>query len=198
MNTSDPNDAGGSGNAYLEQWLKTTRRYLFAGAEDRADAAAKAPIAARLDSQGARDRYLSRVRGSLLRRLSRMPNLDRNALQELEHAFRLQVAFIARHPDVPKRLLGWLSQGRGSRTGQRIRRVIGHYESRLSRIIAVAKQQGRVRSDVDPQAAAGIVVGMIQSLALRMTLNLRQRERLLHEAIQSFSLFRAGMTVPSK
>ncbi len=76
--------------------------------------------------------------------------------------------------------------------------VIGHYESRLSRIIAAAKQQGRVRSEIDPQAAAGVVVGMIQSLALRMAINLRQRERLLHEAIQSFCLFRAGMTVPSK
>lgn len=199
MNTSNPNDADDPGNAYVEQWLEITRRYLFAETEDHARESTQAPpVPSRMDSQGARDRYLSRVRGKLLRRLRRTPNPAGNALQELEHAFRLQVAFIAQHPDVPKRLLGWLSQGRDSRTRRRIRMVVAHYESRLSRIIVMAKQQGRVRSDVDPRAAAGVVVGMIQSLALRMNINLRQREQLLHEAIQSFFLFRAGMTVPSK
>jgi hypothetical protein len=39
---------------------------------------------------------------------------------------------------------------------------------------------------------------MIQSLALRMNVNLRQRELLLREAFENFSLYRAGMASASK
>lgn len=60
------------------------------------------------------------------------------------------------------------------------------------------KHQGRIRSDIDPHAAAGIFIGMIQGLALRLNINLRQRELLLREAFESFALFRTGMISASR
>lgn len=123
---------------------------------------------------------------------------DRYPLLELERAFHLQAAFIARHPEIPGRLLGWMSQDGDTRIQRRIRKVIGHYESRISRLIAQARQQGYIKADIDPHAAAGVFIGMIQSLALRLNLNLCQRERLLREAFDHFSLFRAGMTAASR
>lgn len=180
-------------HAHLEQWLETTRHYLFADQESLSDAAGKALLEPRLGSHGAQDRFISRARGSLLRLLKRTAMHDQNPLQELERAFYFQASFVSRHPEVPKRLLVWLSQGSDTRIRRRIQKVIGHYESRLCRMIAQAKRQGFIRADIDPYAAAGIFIGMIQSLALRLNANLRQRELLLREAFENFSLYRAGM-----
>lgn len=65
-------------------------------------------------------------------------------------------------------------------------------------MITQAKQQGLVRSGIDPRTAAGIFIGMIQSMALRMNANLGQREQLLREAFEAFTLYKAGMATPSK
>lgn len=195
MNTGD---TGKFEHAHLKQWLETTSHYLFADQEKLADAAGKALLEARLDSHGAQDRFISRARGRLLRLLKRTAQHDQNPLQELERAFYFQVSFISRHPDVPKRLLGWLSQGSDIRIRRRIQMVIGHYETRLCRMIDQAKRQGFIRANIDPRTAAGIFIGMIQGLALRMNANLRQRELLLREAFEMFALYRAGLASASK
>jgi AcrR family transcriptional regulator len=184
--------------AHLAQWLETTRYYLFADLEGLAAPIENALPQLRQDSHGAQDRFISRARGKLLRLVKRAARQDQNPLQELEHAFYFQASFVSQHPDIPKRLLGWLSQGGDTRIHRRIQRVIGHYESRLCRMIAQAKQQGLIRSDVDPRTAAGLFIGMIQSLALRVNANLLQRERLLREAFEAFAVYLAGMALPSK
>ena len=194
----DTGDIDKFGHAFLDQWLETTRRYLFADWESLAGAAEKALPEPKLDSHGAQDRYISRARGSLLRLVKRTARHARSPLQELECAFYSQASFIARHPDVPGRLLGWLSQAGDSRIRRRIQKIIGHYESRICRTIDRARRQGYIRADIDPHAAAGIFIGMIQSLALRMNVNLRQRELLLREAFENFSLYRAGIASASK
>lgn len=183
---------------HLEQWLKTTRHYLFADQESLADAAVKALLASKLDSHGAQGRLISRVRGRLLRLLTRAAQHDQNSLQELERAFYFQVWFISQHPDVSKRLLGWLSQGSDTRIRRRIQMVIDQYESRLCGMIGQAKHQGLIRADIEPHTAASFFIGIIQSLALRMNADLRQRELLLREAVEVFALYRAGMTSASK
>lgn len=195
MNTGDINKFG---HAHLDQWLETTRRYLFADWESLAGAAGKALSEPWLDSHGAQDRYISRARASLLRLAKRTAQHDRSPLLELECAFYSQASFIAQHPDVSGRLLGWLSQAGDTRIRRRIQKVIGHYESRICRMIDRARHQGYIRADIDPHAAAGIFIGMIQSLALRINVNLRQRELLLREAFENFSLYRAGMASASK
>lgn len=174
--------------AHLKKWLQTTRDYLFA------DATEHVPHQPGLDSHGARDRFVSRARGRLLRLMKHSVQRDRNPLLELERVFKVQAVFIARHPEIPGRLLEWMAQDRDSRIRRRIRKVIGHYESRIFRLVARARQQGAIKADIDPQAAAGVFIGMIQSLALGLNLNPGQRERVLHEAFDRFSLFHTAMT----
>ncbi len=184
--------------AHLAQWLETTRAYLFADPESLAAPIENALPQLRQVSHGAQDRFISRARGSVLRLLKRTSLHDRNPLQELERTFYSQASFVSLHPDIPRRLLGGLSQGGDTRIHRRIQRVISHYESRLCRMIAQAKQQGLIRPDIDPQTAASLFIGMIQSLALRVNANLRQRELLLREAFEAFALYKAGMASPSK
>ena len=86
------------------RWLETTCDYLFAE-QDRPLAAA--PTA----SRGARERFLYRARGKLLLLLKTRPPGELDALDELERTFTMQASFVARHPDVSRRLLGWLLEG---------------------------------------------------------------------------------------
>jgi hypothetical protein len=214
--------------AHLAQWLATTCHYLFSDrdcpvesamspgiASNRpaigqhkqrdantvafdADPAEKALPQLQMDSHGAQDRFISRARGKLLRLVKRTVRQDQSPLEELEHVFCFQAMFVTQHPDIPNRLLGWLSQDRDSRIRLRIQRVIGHYESRLARTIERGKRQGLIRANIDPRTAACIFIGMIQRLALRVNANLRQRKRLLREAFEAFALYRAGIALPPK
>jgi len=179
--------------AHLRAWLETTRDYLFSDRQWDADATACALCQSGLDSHGARDRFVSRARGHLLRLMKSAAQRNRDPLLELERAFKIQAAFITRHPEIPRRLLRWLLQGGDSRIQRRVRKVVSHYESRIARLIARARLQGTIRADIDPHAAASVVIGMIQSLAFRLSLNLCQRERVLHEAYARFALFRMAM-----
>jgi hypothetical protein len=76
--------------------------------------------------------------------------------------------------------------------------LIGHYATRLARIIARAKEQGLVRADVQPGAAAISLVGVIQGLVLRTPAAPQRREWFLREAAEAFALYWAGLAVLSK
>lgn len=178
---------------YLEQWLETSRHYLFGDLKD-IDVEGIPPPDLALSHHGAQDRFISRARGDLLRLVKRSTEQALDPLEELERTFHVQVAFIARRPDVPKRLLEWLSQGSNLRISRRIQRVMDHYESILCRMIGQAKQQGLIRADIEQHTAAKLFIGMIQSLVLRMNGGLRQRELLLREAVEVFTLYRASIT----
>lgn len=52
---------------YLEQWLETTRRYLFSDPESLVDAEQNGLIESSLDEHGARERMISHARGRSLR-----------------------------------------------------------------------------------------------------------------------------------
>ncbi len=154
--------------------------------------------ALRVDSHGGRIRFISRVRGGLLRRAKSATPLGQDSWAELQRAFYLQLWFIARHPDVAKRLLGWLLQNGDERIRRRVRSVIEHYTSRVAGIIADAKRQELVKADVDPYTAARYFVGLIQALALKIDNGPRRPEPLMREAVKVFDIFRAGLTSPAK
>lgn len=184
---------------YLKQWWETTRYYLFADMESLPGAAAVAEDGwspPQTDSHGGRKRLIARVRGRLLRSVRSGGNDD--PLRELESVFQQQIAFIARHPDVPWRLLSWLAQDDDRGLQRRVRILIGHYATRLAQVIARAKQKGLIRADVKPHAAAISLVGVIQKLVLETNAVPQRGESFLWKAAEAFALYRAALAVPSK
>ena len=183
---------------HLKRWWEATRYYLFADMESLPGAAEAKDgwLPPQTDSHGGRKRFIARARGQLLRAVRRGEQGD--SLRELESAFQQQIAFIARHPDVPRRLLSWLAEDDDRGLQRRVRMLIGHYATRLARIIARAKDQGLVRADVQPSAAAISLVGVIQGLVLRTPAARQRREWFLREAAEAFALYRAALAVPSK
>ncbi len=147
----------------------------------------------RPESRGGRRRFVARARGRLLR-LARCARRE-DAFCELECLFRLQVGFILRHPEVPRRMMAWLSKEGDAPLRHRIRRVIDHYASRIAAIIGRAKAQGLVRADIDPMQAAMRLVGIVQGLALGIGADPRQDR--LAEASNAFLGFRASLAPSS-
>lgn len=183
---------------HLKRWWQATRDYLFADLESLPGAAAETDDGwspPQTDSHGGRKRFIARVRGRLLR-FVRCGELN-DPLRELESAFQRQIAFISRHPDVPRRLLSWLAQDGDPGLQRRVRMLIAYYAMRLARIIARAKQQGLVRADVQPSAAAISLVGVIQGLVLGTPAAPQWTKRFLREAAEAFALYRAGLAVSS-
>ena len=184
---------------HLKRWWETTRYYLLADMESLPGAAAVAEDGwspPQTDSHGGRKRFIARVRGRLLRSIKRGGKDD--PLRELESAFQQQITFIAGHPDVPKRLLSWLTQDGDPGLQRRVRMLIGYYANRLAQIIARAKEQGLVRTDVQPSVAAMSLVGVVQGLVLRTHAAPQCREWFLREAAEAFALYLAALAVPSK
>ncbi len=181
---------------HLKRWWKTTRHYLFADMESLSGAAFEAYdgwAPPQPDSNGGRKRFLARVRGRLLRSVEREGKDD--PLRELESVFQQQIMFIARHPDVPRRLWSWLAQDDGDPGLQRrVRMLIAYYASRLARIIARAKQQGLVGVNIKPDAAAIALVGVVQELVLRTHAAPPTRDRFMREAAKAWTLYRAALT----
>ena len=184
---------------HLERWWETTRYYLFADMESLHGAVAEAKDGwsfPQTDSHGGRKRFIARVRGRLLRSVKRGWKDD--PLRELESVFQRQITFIARHPDVPRRLLSWLAHDDDPGLQRRVRMLIAYYATRLAQIITRAKQQGLVRADIKPDAAAISLVGIIQKLVLETPAAPRWGESFLRKAAEAFALYRAALAVPSK
>lgn len=184
---------------HLKRWWETTRYYLFADMESLPGAAVEtedgwSPL--ETDSHGGRKRFIARARGWLLRLVKRGGKGD--PLRVLESALQQQITFIARHPDVPRRLLSWLAQDGDPGLQRRARMVIGYYATRLAQIIARAERKGLIRADIKPHAAAISLVGVIQKLVLETHAIPQRGESFLRKAAEAFALYRAALAVPSK
>ncbi len=186
---------------HLDRWKEVSRGYLLSGREAPAPNAEipggrELPSQCKLESRRGRDRFLSHVRQRLFCLMRETGRYGENALRELERAFHSHVSFIARHPDVPRRILTWSLQSADARLRRRVQKVMAHYEFRLVRLIANGQQQGCIRADIEPHAASGLFIGMLQNLVLRLSADGLQPERLLQEANHLFSaylkLVRAG------
>lgn len=178
----------------LAKWLKVSREYLFSPLaesqrEDVVGEDSHHPAAA----GGSRGVLLSWAGRALSNLLKRAAQGEDDALKALESAFYSQVTLIAKHPSVPRTILAWYAQTTDPRVRSRIHGVIGHQQRRLSRLIGRAIRQGLVKSSVDAQATAGVLVGMIQGLALRMTAGISRPEMLLREAAIVFPVYLEGI-----
>lgn len=216
-------DSGQFDREALKRWWEATRNYLFAdparepgaaepsggtlcattgGQGDRAEASPPVRGAATVDaawprlsgdSRSGKRRFLSRVRGSMLWLANSAAQSEQDPLRELERAFHLQIAFIARHPDVPRRLLGWLAQDSNAGIRRRVQTVIDHYASRLSRMIDRAKHRGLVSADIEPHAAARLLVSVVQGLAIGLDVRPDRPEMLFGQADSAFAIYRAQL-----
>jgi len=122
-----------------------------------------------------RDEILSRVvdhiGAGLSQNLRRLEAGAGDPLDQLEALFIGHVAFVEEHRGIPR--LAFSEDIHQHRPDLRTRMAI-HIEGYLARIrelIEAGKRAGSIRTDVDAETAAAIVVGIIQVLSLRWSLS---------------------------
>lgn len=98
--------------AHLAAWRRVTIAYLSApGGMARSTGAAEDalphPVSRKRIGRGV---LLSWAYRALLHLLGRAARLEESPLKTLESAFHFQVAFMAKHPAVPMKLLSWYAQ----------------------------------------------------------------------------------------
>lgn len=179
---------------HLKRWLATTRYYLFSDMDTLPGTSARVEDdwpPAQTDSNSGRNRLIARVRDRLLRPSKREGQGD--PLRELGDIFHQQITFIARHPDVPRRLLVWLAQDSDRALQRRVRMLIGNFATRQARIIGRARQQGLIRADIEPYAAAMGLVGVTQQLVLETCITPQPMESFLRKASVAFACYLAAL-----
>ncbi len=177
----------------VERVMQTTRKYLSLPERESATAGARFNREPDPGSQAAQARFVARASGHFQRLRRQSPKRNPDALQELERTFYLQARLISWYPETPRRLLSWLLQDGDNRARRRVQKVIRRHESRVTRIIGDAKQQGLLRAEVEPQTAASLFIGMLQGLALRMGGDARERELLLRAALDMFAAYKTRL-----
>ena len=184
MTTSD---RGSFQHAHLQGWLEASRRYVLPEQDGLSEV-----------SHGTEVRVVSRARRRVLRLLQRAVQREQDPLQQLERLFYSQVSFIAGHPDVPRRMLGWSLSSNDERIHRHVKSIIRNYETKLARLIDRAKRRGLVKDAIDSRAAASSFVTMIQGLVLRSRSGPDYARHLLREAAKVFPVYLSGMRTRTK
>jgi AcrR family transcriptional regulator len=91
-------------------------------------------------------------------------------LETLERVFLAHVAFVARHPGVPRILYHELQRPAGAAAQVRLRTMVSGYRARLARLVGDAKAAGQLSGTLDADAAAVHLIGAVQGLVMQATL----------------------------
>lgn len=115
-----------------------------------------------------------------------------NPLSALENMFFAHVAFVAKHPAIPRLVFSDHLLRRDTRMKQAIQQIITGYESKIATLLAEGKAAGLVRTDLDEASAATLYIGMLQGLVLQSTIFSGARS-LPEEAKKVFPIYLNGI-----
>ena len=127
------------------------------------------------------------VRGRLLSVIDRAASQADDPLDAVKRIFFAHVAFAEKNPAVPRLLLA---------TNPQLKRLtqefLDGYEAKLASLLADARALGLVRSDLEEDTAAALLIAIIQGLVIRVLI-LGPRKSLPDEAKRLFPIFLAGI-----
>lgn len=113
-------------------------------------------------------------------------------LEALERMFMAHIEFIARHPGVPRLMLGQLQHGRATPARRAIDAMLARYRERLVAVLADAAKRGELAEELDRDAAAIAFIGAIQGLVVQSMIA-GDVKRIRALAPRVFALYRRGI-----
>ena len=110
------------------------------------------------------------VADNLLQRLDVAEQAADTPLQALEALFMAHVAFVARHPGIPRMLFGQLQNPESTAAKSVAQSLLRRYDERLVRLLESGKASGEIALDLDAASAAMLFIGSIQGLVMQSLL----------------------------
>lgn len=110
------------------------------------------------------------VRQELLAALQAAADAAATPLDALQAVFHAHVAFVTKHPGVPRCIFQELQQPGESAAKAEVRGVLQAYRKLLLQLLGQAQRQGQIAPDLDHDAAATLFVGIVQGLVMQSLL----------------------------
>src|SRR5690606_41586779 len=90
-----------------------------------------------------------------------------HADQALEAMFRAHVGFIARHPGIPRLMLGEPQTPGNGPAKTIVRQALARYRKKVVGLLKLGIEQGRIAAGIDTEAAAVLYLGAVQGLVVQ-------------------------------
>lgn len=132
------------------------------------------------------------VSEQLTRQVFSAADQNQQADQALKAMFLAHVGFIARHPGIPRLMLGELQKPGNGPAKTIIRQTLARYRRKVVGLLDLGIQQGCFAPGIDIEAAAVLYIGAIQGLVVQAMVS-GEIHTIEHTAPRIFKLYRAGL-----
>ena len=136
------------------------------------------------------------VRERLMKVLDKAAADATDPLNAIERMFFAHIAFISKHPAIPRLLFSELLHKKNGKLRQLIEGIISGYEAKIAGLLDAAKSQSLVPDDLDSQSAAVLYIGMIQGLVMQSSI-FGGKRALQQQAEKTFPIFLHGIKTHS-
>lgn len=137
------------------------------------------------------------VREQLMKVVEKAARGAVDPLDALERMFFAHLAFIGKHPAIPRLVFFDQLQRKNPQLKQLIQEIVTGYEARIATLLVEAKSLGLARADLDEKSAATLFIGMIQGLVIQSSIFGSARS-INEQARRIFPIYLAGVRVPGK
>lgn len=132
------------------------------------------------------------IRESLMKVLSKAATDATDPLDAIQRMFLAHVAFVSKHPSIPRILFSELQNKQNGKIRHLIQELVAGYESRITGLLEAAKEQSLVDDELDCKSASVLYIGMIQGLVMQVSIFGGKRS-LMHEAEKTFPIYLNGI-----
>lgn len=107
------------------------------------------------------------VSGQLIERVFSIADHHEQADKALEAMFLAHISFIARHPGIPRLMLGELQKPGNQPAKRIIRQTLARYRQKVISLLHLGIEQKCITPSIDTEAAAVLYIGAIQGLVVQ-------------------------------
>lgn len=132
------------------------------------------------------------IRARLMKVVGKAAESGTDPLDALEKMFFAHIAFISKHPAIPRLLFSEHLHKKSGKLKQLIQEIISGYEGKIAALLAAGKEQGLVHLALDESSAATLYIGMIQGLVIQSSI-FQGKRTLMDEAHKVFPIFMNGV-----
>jgi AcrR family transcriptional regulator len=133
------------------------------------------------------------IRERLMGVLGKAASEASNPLDAIQRMFLAHVAFVSKHPAIPRILFSELQHKKDGKMRHLIQELISGYEARIAGLLEDAKKQSLVDEKLDSKSAAVLYIGMIQGLVMQVSI-FGSKRSLMQEAEKTFPIFLNGIS----
>lgn len=131
------------------------------------------------------------IQNSLQEKIRGLPMEQMSPLERLKAVIRFHLQFIQQQPGIPRLLFSEELQSGDPTVRDRMNELVGFFLKFLTGLISAGQQSGEIRTDINPEQQACLLIAAVQGLAFRWILS-NQRFILAEQADAIITTFIDG------